>query len=162
MVKNLYLLRHADAEVLVNGLDHERKLSLKGQADADALAAQLFKKSISFDVILCSTALRVRQTYDHIAASLLGGASPQFIGSLYNTDIETLLELVKSLEDSNNSVLIINHNPTISEFASNLVGEPIQFSPGVLKYLQLAIKSWKDITYPCAKLIWSIPAHKEG
>jgi len=117
---------------------------------------QMLKKHISFDVILCSTALRVRQTYDHIA-SAVGDSSPQYLDKFYNPSLETLLETLKNLKDLDNSVLIISHNPTISDLATYLTGEQVHFSPGILKYLQLDIKSWDDIADLCAKLVWSIP-----
>lgn len=155
-MKNLYLLRHADAELLARQ-DKERQLSEAGHAEAEAVAKAFADKAIALDAILCSSAVRTRQTCTHFMQLLDGKPAPQYMDELYNTDLETYLEVLKGLEDSYGSVLVIGHNPIITELASYLTGQSCHFSTGVLKYLELNVNSWAKVPSSCAKVSWSIP-----
>jgi phosphohistidine phosphatase len=155
-MKNLYLLRHADAELLAQQ-DKDRQLSEAGHTEAEAVAKVFAEKAIVLDAILCSSAIRTRQTCAHFLQLLNGKPAPQYLEELYNTDLETYLEVLKGLDGSYNAVLLIGHNPVITELASYLTGQPCHFSTGVLKYLELDVKSWAKVLSPCAKVVWSIP-----
>jgi phosphohistidine phosphatase len=155
-MKKLYLLRHADAEV-TTGKDIERKLSNEGHEEATILADAIIKKEIICDIILCSSAARARETYVHIDSALRAKAHAQYMDDLYYADISAMLHILRNLDDSCESVLIISHNPTISEVASYLTGDRIHFGTGILKSLEMDIKSWQDIAASCAKLAWSLP-----
>jgi phosphohistidine phosphatase len=155
-MKKLYLLRHANAEDAIGG-DIERKLSNEGRKEAGALADSISKKKIVCDIILCSSAVRARETYVHIDSALRAKAPAQYMDDLYYADISAMLNILRNLDDSCESVLIISHNPTISEVASYLTGERIHLGTGILKSLEVDIKSWQDIAASCAKLAWSLP-----
>src|SRR5210317_890621 len=63
---NLYLLRHAKSswENFVD--DHSRVLEKKGKDDAITLASFIKDKKIQFDITLCSSAARTKETLDII------------------------------------------------------------------------------------------------
>ena len=63
---NLYLLRHAKSswENFVD--DHSRVLEKKGKNDAITLASFINDKKIQFDITLCSSAARTKETLDLI------------------------------------------------------------------------------------------------
>src|ERR1700716_4011728 len=67
-MKSLHLLRHAKSSWKDPGLnDHDRPLSKRGRQTAKMMAAYLRRAKIAPDLVICSTAMRARQTLDPIA-----------------------------------------------------------------------------------------------
>ena len=155
-MKKLYLLRHADAEH--NSTDDiARQLSKTGHKEAITLANAMLHKKISCDIIFCSSAARACQTCDAVASSITGEVPIQKKEELYYIDLNKAMNFVKNLNESYESVLIVGHNPTMSALATQLTGNKIHFTTGILKYLELDINSWDDIVPSCGKLVWSLP-----
>src|SRR5690625_4581183 len=71
----LVLLRHAKAEA-AGPSDFERKLSAPGRSQARRVAAHLVAAGLAPDVVLCSAALRARQTWEQVAAGLTERGHP--------------------------------------------------------------------------------------
>jgi phosphohistidine phosphatase len=70
-MKTLHLLRHAKSSWKDPGLDdHDRPLSKRGRETAGAIAAYLRRAKIAPDLVICSTAVRARQTLDPIAKAI--------------------------------------------------------------------------------------------
>ena len=67
-MKSLHLLRHAKSSWKDPGRnDHDRPLSKRGRQTAKMMAAYLRRAKIAPDLVICSTAMRARQTLDPIA-----------------------------------------------------------------------------------------------
>src|SRR4051794_39743100 len=73
--RRLVLLRHAKAETPGDTPDVQRQLTDKGRADATAAGAWLAAEGLRPDLVLCSPAIRTRQTW-HGVAMWLGEADP--------------------------------------------------------------------------------------
>src|SRR5215475_12494664 len=70
-MKTLYLLRHAKSSWKDPGLDDlDRPLNKRGRESAKTMAAYLRRARISPDVVVCSTALRAKQTLEPIANAI--------------------------------------------------------------------------------------------
>ena len=70
-MKTLHLLRHAKSSWKDPGLDdHDRPLSRRGRETARGIAAYLRRAKIAPDLVICSTAVRARQTLDPIAKAI--------------------------------------------------------------------------------------------
>jgi phosphohistidine phosphatase len=76
------------------------------------------------DVVICSTALRTRQTWDLVAPELNGSVQVQFEPRAYAASALTLLYLCRELPDACHAALLIGHNPGIEELAASLGGAP--------------------------------------
>ena len=117
---NLYLLRHAKSSWESYEDDHERVLSDRGRKDACALGKYLHKNNINFENTLCSTSHRTRET-----VSIINAASPHsideinYLDSLYHASSNKIKEIIQNY--SNKSLLIVGHNPGISELISVLL-----------------------------------------
>jgi phosphohistidine phosphatase len=62
-MKTLHLLRHAKSSWKDPALDdHERPLSKRGRETAKMIGAYLRREKIRPDMVVCSTAVRTRQT----------------------------------------------------------------------------------------------------
>src|SRR4051812_5811332 len=65
--RTLVLLRHAKAETPGDLIDFDRKLTTKGETDADAAGAWLADERWHPGLVLCSPAARTRQTWQGVS-----------------------------------------------------------------------------------------------
>jgi phosphohistidine phosphatase len=125
--RTLVLLRHAKAETPGDELDFDRKLTTKGETDADAAGAWLADERIRPDLVLCSPAARTRQTWHGAAVALEqahpGNGSPEvrYEKGLYFGGRTEVFDLLRAVPDTVRTVLVVGHNPTMSEVSILLV-----------------------------------------
>lgn len=76
-----------------------------------------FFKSQQFlpDLILCSPAVRTRQTLEWVQEALGTGAEVVFDEEVYGIKAESLLRKLFELPNQKTTVLIVGHNPAISD-----------------------------------------------
>ncbi len=118
----IYLLRHANASPAAPGArDFDRTLSDEGYAEAEILAEKAAEKGYRPDLILCSTAQRCRQTAEAIRRSLDTEVDIRFVDDLYSAPPDRYLNIIAS-QSSSTSVMVVGHNPTISQTLAALIG----------------------------------------
>lgn len=119
----IYLLRHAEAGWPENGQkDFDRSLNDAGYAQAEIVTDRAADKNYNPELVVCSTAQRCRQTAEAVRRTLCGeDVSFRFVDELYDSPIGTYLEIL-SATDNVSSVMLIGHNPAISEALQALVG----------------------------------------
>ena len=118
----LYLLRHAKSSWADESLpDDERPLAPRGRRAAEKLARYFRDERIAPELVLCSPALRTRQTLELIRPGL--GVPVQVLveDDLYGADAEHLLARLRAVPGEVGSVLLIGHNPGIQDLAVLLV-----------------------------------------
>ena len=125
MKRTLLMIRHAKSS-WANPLqsDFERPLNERGQHDAPLMGRRLQQAGIVPSVIISSTARRTRETAEHIAAAT--GYDPGAIKweeKLYHCIPSVFEELIYELNDNLKTVVIIAHNPGITEFVNQLSPE---------------------------------------
>src|SRR5437016_13204340 len=106
----LHLLRHAKSDRDEGVEDHERKLSRRGREAARRVGESLPQALGTLDLVLCSTALRIRET----AALVLVDFAPPYIlfeDVLYLAGRNALLRRLCRLNERAGTVLVIGHNP---------------------------------------------------
>jgi phosphohistidine phosphatase len=114
-VKRLFLLRHAKAASDRSvGEDALRPLTARGREDAAALARHLAAKKYRPDSVLCSPALRTRQTCEIVQP----GAAVAFPSELYLASCETILAHIRSA--GGDALMIVGHNPGLEQCAGFL------------------------------------------
>ena len=122
-MKTLYLLRHAKSSWANAHLDdHDRPLNDRGRAAAALVAQHVARAKIAPDLILCSTACRAQETLEPMRAVLDPATEIRIDGDLYGAPVELLKGQVAALPDTCASVMIIGHNPGLSELAVDLLG----------------------------------------
>ena len=149
MSKRLYLLRHAKSSWKHPELaDHERPLAGRGRRAAGAIARYLDEHDIAPALVLCSTALRARETFERIEPALRA-APVRYEGRLYAASADALLEYLRSVPDEIDSVMLIGHNPAIEQLAHELARPSperreleAKFPTAALATLEFACASW--------------------
>ncbi|MGB4107290.1 MAG: histidine phosphatase family protein [Alphaproteobacteria bacterium] len=151
-MKRLLILRHAQAGPASEGSDRERKLTTQGMEDASALGERMKAENYIPDFILCSPVTRTQQTLDGVLGSL-GKIQTEFEKTIYEGGYGELLSLVRGVDDSCMTLLLIGHNPAIHQFAASLALEEGEFinrlafgyAPATLTVLDVPRASWRDL-----------------
>jgi phosphohistidine phosphatase len=113
------LLRHAKSD-WPDVPDRERPLAKRGRRDAPRIGRWLHDHGYLPDVVVCSAAVRTRQTWKLVAPELGGSPSVTFEPRAYAASALTLLYLVQELPSRYRAALLIAHNPGIAELATSL------------------------------------------
>jgi phosphohistidine phosphatase len=115
----LHLLRHAKTnQVSPTGKDFDRELLPRGYEQIAELKLFLKEYPIAPKTILCSSAIRTRQTLAEIK-ELWPGADIQYLDELYLAEKEEILKLICA-QNSPHEILVVGHNEGLSELAMNL------------------------------------------
>jgi len=116
----LLLLRHAKAEPGSSSGDHGRALSERGHRAASDIGKAVAGHFTGPPTVLCSTALRTRQTWEAVKPSLADAPEPEFLRSIYEG--ADYLDIIRRHAGSAETVLLVGHNPTIHAAALGLSG----------------------------------------
>ena len=121
-MKILTLVRHAKSSWSDSDLeDHERPLNRRGQRDAPEMAGRINEAGIRPSLILCSTSVRTWTTAKIIAKEI--SYPPEFLqreAELYLAGLNTFLDVVGEQDEGFNSIMIVGHNPGLTDFANYL------------------------------------------
>jgi phosphohistidine phosphatase len=121
-MNRLLLLRHAQSSWDDPSLaDHERPLARRGHRAAESMAEHLRSSVPHPDLVLCSSALRTRETLDRMSKAF-GDAEVVVDDDLYGATEELLLERLRGVADRFETVAIIGHNPGVHDLAIALAG----------------------------------------
>lgn len=144
-MKIITLIRHADA--LSEPVDRTRSLSLAGWQQLESIRMQLKDKLSNIEYVLCSNAKRCRQTYEGLQKSLPDGIEERFTDELYNTNLEGLLSILRSVPQKYENIVVIGHNPALSDFIShcNFKTFPISLSTANIAFLYSPATEWKGV-----------------
>lgn len=156
-MKTLILIRHAKSDWSNPFLrDFDRELNARGLRDAPIMGALLSQKNIHPDIILSSPAQRAKSTAIEIARKL---SFPEdaitYDSSLYESNIETLIEVIRGVPDTCQTLIVFGHNPEITEFVNVMCHADIENLPtcGVVA-MRLRSDSWKCIEYHSGELLF--------
>ena len=127
--RTLLLLRHAKAETPGDRDDFDRRLTKRGENDADAAGAWLADQRLHPNLVLCSPAARARQTWRGVSTALAqaqpGGGTPEvrYEEGLYDGGRTEVFDLLRAVPDGARIVLVVGHNPTMSDVSLLLIPE---------------------------------------
>jgi phosphohistidine phosphatase len=121
-MRRLMLLRHAKSDWSEPGLsDHDRPLNRRGQETAPKIGAYMARHGLVPERVLCSTALRARETWEEVATEFKNHPLTVFEDRLYNARTDAILALVRDTRDRIASLLLVGHNPGLQELAGLLI-----------------------------------------
>ena len=127
----LVLLRHGKSAYPDGVGDHERPLNERGHAEAPIAGRRLLETFTSMgnsrgvvDSVLVSTATRAQQTWEHVEREIKP-ASVATSDELYLADVEELADIVRGLDVTVETALIVGHNEGLEDFASYLTDRDV-------------------------------------
>lgn len=116
-MKRLTLLRHGHAETRAEGGDFYRTLSSQGRLEVERSATAIALTRFAPDLIVASAAQRTQDTAAVLKAHLRTEAIIETTPKLYHASISVLLEVIHETPDAVGDLLLVGHNPGISELA---------------------------------------------
>ncbi len=157
---NLYILRHGKAaERNRGGKDSERSLTAEGRRKTARSAEGMKTLGLRFGRVLSSPYLRARETAEIVAGVLDLGSRLKLTEQLKpGADLERLIGVVAGHGDSDESILLVGHEPMLSELVSLLMcgnrAAAVDFKKGALcKLVVDQLRAGK-----CARLEWLLTA----
>ena len=152
-MKTINLIRHADA---ANGSpDIERPLSALGKHTCNTMASRIFQAGCHFENVFVSTANRTQDTIQIFADALPEQQIKWKTDSaLYTFEWPELLNWFESIDEACDEIVIVGHNPAISELTEFLTGEPMaQVPPCTYIKIHAYLGKWTDLYRECGQLI---------
>jgi phosphohistidine phosphatase len=133
--------------------DVDRPLAPRGARAADRMRDYLDAEGIRPDMVLCSSALRTRETLGRILAGLGPELTVWIEPSVYSFEADQLLDRLREVPADVGSVMLIGHNPAMQELASMLAAEGERlddlrkgFPTAALAELNVPVDSWDQLT----------------
>lgn len=122
VMRRLLLLRHAKAERSIpGGPDRDRRLVDRGRADAGGMGAYMATHALRPDRVLVSPAARAQETWEQVAAAFKPAPPASPVERLYDATAHTILDAIREMPDTVQTILIVGHNPGLHELALLLV-----------------------------------------
>ena len=158
----LSLLRHAKSSWDDPAVkDFDRELSDRGEKAAPRMGAYMAEHGIQPDLILCSPALRARQTLALVRPHLRGGPEVTYADSLYLAAPSVLLARIRKVGNATRHIMIVGHDPGIQGLSLELSGEgnrellqalASKFPTAGLAVLTFQLDDWADVAPAAGRL----------
>ncbi|QNE78160.1 histidine phosphatase family protein [Streptomyces finlayi] len=159
--RRIVLLRHAKAEWSEES-DHERPLAERGRKDAPVAGRKLVDSGIDFDLALCSTAVRTRETWKLAVHEFPHRPRTVYEERLYEASLGELIAVFNETPDEVRNLLVIGHNPGMHAAVDALSGSATGDAParvardgfptaafGVIEFTG----TWKSLEHGVGKLV---------
>lgn len=145
-MKNVLLMRHAKSSWKGASLpDHQRPLNQRGKRDAPRMGKFLQEQGILLDAILCSTAVRARQTAAGLLKKYTFEGEVQYFDDLYQAGPETIISILNRLPEKVDSAMVIGHNPGMDDFLELVCDECGHMPTACVAYIKYPIEGWLDL-----------------
>lgn len=145
-MKEVFFLRHATASwAAETAFDIDRPLTLEGISETKLIENYALSNDIKIEKVLCSPSKRTKETSDLIFTGFRYDINEVIYKDfLYSGSSKELLSFLELQDDSINSILVIGHNPMLSEIISLLTKTTIDiYEPCTLTSINL--KAWSSI-----------------
>ena len=145
-MKNLLLMRHAKSSWKDDSLpDHQRPLNKRGKHDAPRMGKHSQKQGVILDAILCSTALRARETAEGLLQEYTFEGEVEYFDDLYGADPETIISILNHLPDKVDTAMVVAHNPGLDYFLELVCDECGHITTACIAYIQYPLEHWIDL-----------------
>ncbi|MFH8341286.1 SixA phosphatase family protein [Streptomyces sp. AM6-12] len=119
--RSIAVFRHAKAD-WPQVSDHERPLAERGRMDAAVAGRRLSDSGLAFDLALCSTATRTRETWKLAVHELDHRPKTVYEERVYEASPGQLIALLNEVPDDVGNLILIGHNPGVHGLAEILAG----------------------------------------
>lgn len=157
-MKTIYFLRHSKTEEKLPGQsDFERTLKDRGKSDARLMSKKLahtIKNPI--EKVITSPSKRTLETLDYFAQQLdIGNDVIIQEPKLYNAAKEHLLEAIWGMDNDFNTIMLIGHNPGISDIVDYLSKHAVDPMPTTgLACMEFNVELWNAIVGNSGRMLY--------
>jgi len=152
MTLRLILTRHAKSswtDPLMS--DKDRPLNKRGRASAKAIGRWLATRSYSPEQVLCSSAVRTRETWARISDKMITPPKAEYLDALYLAEPDQMLAILQQADKD--VVMMVAHNPGSAFMAQGLVKDPPKhgrfdhYPTGATAVIDFPVADWSDVTW---------------
>ncbi len=146
-MKTAVFLRHSLAENKKSGQsDFERKLTLEGETLANEMAIKLKREINQFDLAIISPAERTKRTAEIFLKEVNAKKTIFYENLYYGMGLGDFERLFFELDDEVEEVLIVGHNPFITQIAMYFTDKYDLFlHPASFVFVKFNIDKWIDV-----------------
>ncbi len=157
-MKTLLFFRHAKSDWNAGyERDHERSLAPRGEKAAKVMGRFLAQKESPPESIIVSTAVRTQETLSIAMKAGKWKSAVRTAGSLYEARSGNLLEEIRKEPDATERLMLIGHEPSMSETVGKLIGSAaVRFPTAALARVDLEIGKWQEADFGKGCLIWLV------
>ena len=142
-MKTLFLLRHAKAENAAPGSsDINRALDERGKKQAQAIGAFIKKQNLTFELVLCSPAVRARETAELVLSTAEVTANVRYDQRIYEAGPRQLLDVISEVDANQIAVLLVGHNPGLEELLRSLTGKAEPMATCTFAQVDFSFADW--------------------
>ncbi len=146
-MKKIYIARHAKSSWNYGVEDFNRELKKRGRLNAPFMGEKLVSRGTKIEKIICSSAVRTKQTIELMADKI--GFDLDFVEyskDLYLASPKTIIQIIQSVPDSVNELMLVGHNPGVTQAVNFLASEHFENVPtsGVACII-FDFDSWKEV-----------------
>ena len=142
-MKKLIIIRHCKSswsDLSLN--DFDRPLNNRGVQDGNLMSKELSKKIDNVDLLISSSSKRTRLTADFFI-ELIKINKISFIGDLYHSSSENIINKLKKISNTYKSIMVIGHNPGLTDLVNKLTSINLYNLPTCgVAIVNLNINSW--------------------
>ena len=155
-MKKLFIVRHAKSSWDYPELsDFDRPLNKRGKSNAPEMGRRLASRGVKPDLMITSPAKRAAATAKRISREV--GYPSDLIRKeelFYHGTIRDIIEVVKSVDDKVETLMIFGHNPDLTSLTNSLSGSDIYNIPtcGIAE-IDFDVSSWSEVEKGLGKLI---------
>lgn len=146
MKRELILIRHTKSSWAdLNMHDFDRPLKKDRADDARNMASKLKDLKLQPDLIICSPALRTKQTAEYFCDKLKYDYDKIFFEErIYESSAEEYTQVIRETDSKIKTLILIGHNPSITDFANQFLENKIEEVPttGVV-WLEFENTDWE-------------------
>tara|TARA_Y100000589_G_scaffold105170_1_gene99632 strand:- start:956 stop:1447 length:492 start_codon:yes stop_codon:yes gene_type:complete len=146
-MKSLIIVRHCKSSWADLSLsDFDRPLNKRGNIDGELMSNYLREKEKKIDKLILSTSKRTRLTSKYFTEKIHFD-SISYLDELYHASYSDIINIISKVENNFNSVMVIGHNPGLTELINQYTIINIYNLPttGVVK-VEFKGDKWERIT----------------
>ncbi len=159
-MKKLLLMRHAKSDWNNPGLkDHDRPLNDRGKNDAPRMGKFLRQTDNIPELILASSARRVKETVEGVSSEWEHQPEVVFLDELYSGSYRGYFEIIQNHSKPVDSIMVIGHNPTMEDTAAALscgsnTSSVLIFPTAAIACYEVPATGWSRLKRSSGELKW--------
>ncbi|MBO6517637.1 MAG: histidine phosphatase family protein [Bacteroidia bacterium] len=146
-MKKITLLRHCKSDWSFDELsDHDRPLNKRGKGDLSIIGHRFNQLNFAPEVCFHSSAKRAKDTAMGVVEYMDATPTLEERSELYSFSAETFFEFIRNISDHHGDVLLVAHNPGLTDLINFLGDVRIDNLPtgGYCQY-EFDVDQWSEV-----------------
>ena len=156
-MKRLIVMRHGRAESSNSQGDRFRALTQRGVDEVTTIVRNLMSQGLEWkpDFVLCSNAIRAKQTWDVVTAAWGLNCPLKYDDELLSIEVSYLIRKIEGFPEKSHCALLVGHNPAFESLCYQCYENSHHLSPGEAMLLRSVERDW----YAAISDEWQLEKH---